>query len=295
MGRRQPRVAVLDDDTEFAALMTVLLEEEGYRPECPLLDADADPVEILASGAYDLAILDLRGVAAGDISMLHRVRADARLAALPILVCSADIQVLRDNAATLSGMPYTAALEKPFRIEMLTGALRRLLEGAPHADPPRSSPNRSAIAEIEARLAALGQSIRWAALDAWILDVRPGFLRCVATWTAAERFDPFAAVSRRTRMPFGGGLPGRVWVSGTATWIEDVSRDLNFPRQPAARSVGLVSAAAAPVVDGGATLGVLAAYHTLRRRQDARVVDQLRAASDEAVPLFRRLVPGPAA
>lgn len=295
MGRRQPRVAVLDDDTEFVALMVVLLEEEGYRPECPPLGAGTDPVEILAAGRYDLVILDLRGVAAGDLSVLQRVRAEPGLADLPILVCSADIQVLRANAAALSSMPHTAALEKPFRIDMLVGALRRLLQGAPLADPPHAGPNRSAIEALEAWLADFGRTIRWPTLDAWIPDVRPGFLRCVATWTAAERFDTFAALSRRTRMPFGGGLPGRVWTSGTATWIEDVARDLNFPRQPAARAVGLVSAAAAPVLDAGTTLGVLAAYHTMRRSHDASIVDQLVSASDDAVPLFRALVPGPAA
>jgi CheY-like chemotaxis protein len=284
------RVGVLEDDDDFATLLVELLRDEGYRPERPALPASADGlVELLAAGRYDLVILDLHGVAGNDLSVVERARSDPRLAQLPILVCSADIQVLRDTAPRLSVLPYTAALEKPFRIEMLSGALRRLRDGSPATEPLSAPPDRATLAELQTWLERLGGLIRWPVLDAWIPDVRPGFLRCAAAWAAAERFEPFAALSRRTHLPLGGGLPGRVWVSGRATWIDDVSRDLNFPRQPAARAVGLVSAAASPVVDLGRTVGVVAAYHTMRRAQDASVVHELAAASSEALGLFRSI------
>jgi CheY-like chemotaxis protein len=289
VSQRRPRVAVLDDDEDFASLMEVLLREEGYRPERPPLPNGADLAELLAGDEYDLAIVDLRGVAGDDLSVIERLRGDPRLQDLPILVCSADIAVLRHNAALLSALPNVAALEKPFRIDVLAGVLERLLDGASLTALPGGTPDRATIEELQAWIARLGRMIRWAAVDAWIPDERPGLLRCVAAWCATERFEPFSRVSRRTHLPFGGGLPGRVWVSGRASWIEDVTRDLNFPRQPVARRVGLVSAAAAPVLDAGATIAVVAAYTTMRRSRDAAVVDELVAAAGGAVRLFRSL------
>jgi CheY-like chemotaxis protein len=290
VSERRPRVAVLDDDDDyFASLMEVLLREEGYRPERPPLVPGAELADLLADHGYDLAIVDLRGVAGNDLSVIGRLRDDPRLARLPILVCSADITVLRDNAPVLSVLPNVAALEKPFRIDVLVGVLERLLHGATPIAPPARAPARATVEELQAWLERLGRAIRWAALDAWGPDERPGQLRCVAAWGATERFEPFTRVSRRTHLPFGGGLPGRVWVSSRASWVEDVARDLNFPRQQVARRVGLVSAAAAPVLDAGATIGVVAAYTTMRRSRDAAVVDELVDAAGGAVGLFRSL------
>jgi GAF domain-containing protein len=266
--------------------MEVLLEEEGFaavRPEV----TDSDPLEALAAGGYDLAILDIHGVAGHDLGLLHRVREDARLDGMPILVCSADIQLLRGNAATLSAMPGVACLEKPFRIDALAGALRRPLEGSLEPAPPAGHPDRRAGGELQDWLGRLGRSLHWAVLDAWVPDARPGLLRCAAAWCASAEFEPFCRVTRRTHLPMGGGLPGRIWVSGRPAWVEDVATDLNFPRLPAARRAGLVSAAAAPVLDGSRTVGVLAAYTTMRRPTDAAIAQRLQAAATDAFELFR--------
>jgi GAF domain-containing protein len=118
-------------------------------------------------------------------------------------------------------------------------------------------------------------------------------LRCIAAHTGTAAFEPFASLSRRTHLPIGGGIPGRVWVSGRPAWIQDLATDLNFPRLGTARRVGLVSAAAAPVIDGQVTIGVVAAYTTLRRPNDARIADELTRAAAGAVDLFRRLTAAP--
>ncbi len=145
------------------------------------------------------------------------------------------------------------------------------------------------VGEMGDWLADLGRRISWPVLDIWIADTRAGFLRCITTWTATPAFEPFAGLSRRTHLPIGGGIPGRVWVSGRPAWIADLATDLNFPRLGTARRVGLVAAAAAPVVDGDVTLGVIAGYTTMRRLGDARVAEDLVAAGASAVNLFRRL------
>jgi GAF domain-containing protein len=119
-------------------------------------------------------------------------------------------------------------------------------------------------------------------------DRRPGMLRCVASWAASRRLAAFAQVSRRTLLPFGGGLPGRVWVSNRAAWVEDLVTDMNFPRLPAARRIGLVSAVAVPVRDGDVPVGVLAAYDQRRRTRDDAVLEQLTDRAATLVELARR-------
>src|SRR5262249_25536651 len=67
----------------------------------------------------------------------------------------------------------------------------------------------------------------------------------------------FEAASRSHTFGPGVGLPGRVWASGQATWIADVTRDTNFPRAPFADRDGLRGAFGFPIVQGNQTLGVL--------------------------------------
>ena len=285
MSRRKPRVAVLDDEPKFVALMEEVLAEEGYR----FVRASAgDPIEALAEARADVAIVDLHGIIdRGGVSLLRSLRADPRIESLPILVCSADIHQLRELATDLTDLPMVALLEKPFRIGALTGVLQGLLAGTMQMPSGGGSPDANASATLEAWLGRLGRSLRWAVADAWVPDFRPGMLRCAAAWVASAQLEPFAQVSRRTRLPAGGGLPGRIWVSGRAAWIEDLLSDLNFPRASAARRVMLVSAAAVPVLDDGEIVGVVAAYDTRLRAPDTRSLDRLRVEVAEAGPMLR--------
>jgi CheY-like chemotaxis protein len=282
-----PRVAVIDDDDEFSALMQALLEEEGYAYLQP---SDlGDPIPELVRRRVDALVLDLHGVAEdGGLALLRRLRSHPSLTHLPVLVCSADIQLLRDHAAELVAIRGAAALEKPFRLEALVGSLERLMAGSLHPPAVGAPPDPAAAAAIEAVLAELGPELRWPALDAWVPDRRPGMLRCVASWAASRRLAAFAQVSRRTLLPFGGGLPGRVWVSNRAAWVEDLVTDMNFPRLPAARRIGLVSAVAVPVRDGDVPVGVLAAYDQRRRTRDDAVLEQLTDRAATLVELARR-------
>lgn len=281
-----PRVAVIDDDEEFSSLMEALLEEEGYgfvRPEI----IGADPAEAVVSSGAEVVILDLRGVyEGGGLVLLGRLRAHEALADLPILVCSADIQLLRNHAADLAAMDGVAALEKPFRIEALVGALERLLAGSVHP-PAVGHPDPAASTSIGQVLARLGEALRWPAIDAWVPDVRPGMLRCAASWVGSTRLTAFAQISRRTLLPFGGGLPGRIWASARPAWVEDLALDMNFPRLPTARRAGLVSAAGVPVIERDQLVGVVAFYDQRVRRRDDAALERLQDAARDTGTLLR--------
>jgi CheY-like chemotaxis protein len=290
-----PRVAVIDDDDEFSALMQALLEEESYAYVRP---SDlGDPIPELVRRRVDALVLDLHGVAKdGGLALLRRIRGHRSLIDLPVLVCSADIQLLRDHAAELVAIRGVAALEKPFRLEALVGSLERLMAGSMHPPAVGAPRDAAAAAGIEAILAELGSELRWPTLDAWVPDRRPGMLRCIASWASSRSLAAFTQVSRRTLLPFGGGLPGRVWVSNRAAWVEDLVTDMNFPRLPVARRTGVVSAVAVPVRDGVAPVAVVAAYDQRRRTRDDAVLDRLTARAASLAELAIRaagLDPGP--
>ena len=130
MSGRERRVAVLDDDEDFSDLMQAILAEAGLRG-IPLQTDGRDAAEAVAGARADLLILDLLGVGeVGGLELLDRIRADPRCAALPVLICSADVQELRRSAAHLARLPRLAVLEKPFSVDVMTGTIERLLDHA---------------------------------------------------------------------------------------------------------------------------------------------------------------------
>jgi CheY-like chemotaxis protein len=280
-------VAVIDDDDDFAAVLQDVLADE--RLGFVRVPTGSDAVEALFVARADVVVLDLRGVGdSGGLDLLRDVRADPRLARLPVLVCSADVDLLRRHAEALAGLPNVAVLEKPFAIHQLTATLGRLLAGAPSFPPAAvGRPDPAAVAALDALLERIGRGLDWAVTDAWVPDAHPGLLRCPSSWSGAPELEPFSVVSRHIRLPFGGGLPGRVWASGVPHWASDLAVDLNFPRLPTAQRVGLVSAAAVPVVVGDSIAGIVAGYSARHRPSDPDALAALGSASAEAGPLLR--------
>ena len=87
-------------------------------------------------------------------------------------------------------------------------------------------------------------------------------LRCLAVWSdVAPPTTAFAVATKETLFPSGVGLPGRVWATGKAAWIEDVVHDPNFPRAPVAREAGVHGAFAFPICLGGEVLGVIECFN----------------------------------
>jgi PAS domain S-box-containing protein len=113
-------------------------------------------------------------------------------------------------------------------------------------------------------LRAIGTSLRWPVGSVWQAPTDAA-LRCVATWRAPE-FDEAALVeaSRETALAPGVGLPGRVWRTGQATWITDVTGDVNFPRAAAAAKAGLHAAFCFPLVSGDGIEGLAEFFSPLR-------------------------------
>jgi PAS domain S-box-containing protein len=131
------------------------------------------------------------------------------------------------------------------------------------------------LAEATPRiLEAVGESLGWEVGAIWEVDRAADVLRCVATWHApGVEMTAFDDLTKESAFPRGVGLPGTVWETRTATWVEDVLQDGNFPRAPAAAKVGLHGALAFPIVLGREILGVIEFFSREIRRPDEALVE----------------------
>jgi PAS domain S-box-containing protein len=114
-------------------------------------------------------------------------------------------------------------------------------------------------------LRAICENLEWRMGALWLVDEGERRLRCLSVWArAGTDAEPFVAETKETAFPRGVGLPGRVWASGQAAWIEDVVHDSNFPRLAAARDSGVHGAFAFPICLDEHILGVIECFtHTV--------------------------------
>jgi PAS domain S-box-containing protein len=118
-------------------------------------------------------------------------------------------------------------------------------------------------------LQAVCEALDWDLGGVWMIDDQAKVLRLVTLWhRSGLDLAHFEELCREMEFQPGVGLPGRVWRSGTPTWIPDIGRDANFPRALAAAQAGFRSAVAFPVVARGDVMGVLEFFSPEIRQPD---------------------------
>jgi len=105
-------VAVVNDDTLFLELMHDLLTEEGYRTA--IWKEGDKAYEMIKEHRPVLVVLDIR-MEHPDTGwmVLELMRLDPETAHIPVIICSADTQRIREKEAYLREKGC-AILEKPF-------------------------------------------------------------------------------------------------------------------------------------------------------------------------------------
>ena len=118
-------IAVVNNDTDFLGLMNDLLTMEGYQTViCREGDRAYASIKELQP---DLVILDVRlDHAEQGWTILELLRLDPTTTRIPVIVCSADAQFLREKATGLRDMRCDT-LEKPFDLDMLLEKVVRAL------------------------------------------------------------------------------------------------------------------------------------------------------------------------
>ena len=120
------RISVLNDNADFLELMSAILDEEaGYSVS--VFAGEETSIDQLAGSKPDLVIVDLLLGGASGWEIVTLSRADARLATVPIIVCSADVNGLRSRASELERVGNVHVLAKPFGIEEMTSMVERII------------------------------------------------------------------------------------------------------------------------------------------------------------------------
>lgn len=138
-------------------------------------------------------------------------------------------------------------------------------------------------------LQAVCESLGWLMGAIWRVDQKEKLLRCVETWhmpsAQLQEFDQ--GTHSRTFSP-GVGLPGRVWSQAQPAWIEDVTRDVNFPRASLAAREGLHAAFGFPVLLGGEVLGVLEFFSEQIQKPDGDLLQMMSAIGSQIGQFIER-------
>lgn len=134
MSMTQPlHILVVNDRQEILDLLQDLLEDEGYRVTTSLALLDVSRLKDLAPNVIIQDLLFAGGQEAGW-EFLTIVRLDPALARIPLILCTAAIEVVKDEemAQRLADQHVTVVL-KPFNIEELLTVVQRVLQPKPAA------------------------------------------------------------------------------------------------------------------------------------------------------------------
>ena len=270
-----PHVRVLlgyDPAAVIGQPLEVLMPERFRRGH------DTDYSRFLATGEGELAgrTTQLPALHANG----HEVTVDVTLAMVPPPPGAGPeeagvVAVLRDASATI-------LLERQLMVSRYLAATLRVtaaLTEAPDADV--------AFRDL---LPTLCTELDWDTATLWQPDEHTGRLAHAGTWTApGEQGGALDKASRRHRFARGEGLPGLTWAHRAPVVIEDLWSDPRFVRTDAARTDGIRTGVAFPVVRGDDLLAVCELFSREERPVPAELSDVLAHAGRQIGQFLGRL------
>jgi hypothetical protein len=194
------------------------------------------------------------------------------------------VKRLKQLDAALSASQQLTEQLKQKQIELSRLNQKLALDAAiTHILVEAATPNEAAPRILRVICERLGWE--WSAL--WDVDKEANVLRCASVWrpqgTAALSFE---ATTRQQVFAPGVGLPGRVLATRQAHWIEDLSRDKNFPRIEAALAEGLCSGLGF-ILLGSEVIAVIEFFSRTPRRPQREQLQMLAALRRPTGPVDR--------
>ena len=120
--RRIGAVLVVDDDANIRELICSVLEDEGYTVVAAANGRDAEDLFDANPAGFRLAVVDLMMPGISGHELIRRLR--AKVEAFPALVVSGYAE--REMSQELMDSGPTLVLPKPFRLEQLAAAVKRI-------------------------------------------------------------------------------------------------------------------------------------------------------------------------
>jgi two-component system, cell cycle response regulator DivK len=119
------RILVVEDNEMNMKLFRDVLLATGYRT----LEATTgdEAVELAAEHSPDLVLMDIQLPDVDGVHALHRLRADERTAAIPVLAVTA--QAMRGDREEFLAAGFDGYLSKPVNVRELIGTVRQHCDG----------------------------------------------------------------------------------------------------------------------------------------------------------------------
>ena len=133
MSTSSPLIAMVDDDRAVVQLITAFLETQDYRTVSCLQGAEA--IALIESVHPDLVLLDIQMEQwDAGLKVLAALRHNEDTRSLPVIVCSANLPVLRQQEQHIRSLG-AEMLEKPYTLDSLLAKVDAAL-----GRPPRPMP-----------------------------------------------------------------------------------------------------------------------------------------------------------
>ncbi len=134
------------------------------------------------------------------------------------------------------------------------------------------------------------QLLDWDLGAVWTINSKDArVLRPLMVWQQSSLHTyAFAMATQQSEFACGIGLPGRVWESKQASWIENILTDGHFPRAEVARTNGLHSAFAFPIQFQSEFHGVVECYSREIRQPDQSLLKMMESLGELLGQFFQR-------
>jgi diguanylate cyclase (GGDEF)-like protein/PAS domain S-box-containing protein len=206
----------------------------------------------------------LRGDAFSNVEAV-RLRKDGT----PLIVSLSGAPIVNDKGSAVGVLVIIADITARKRFE-----LRQELQAAITGLLAESRSVEEALVRV---IQAFCERLGWVCGSRRVLDTQINALRCAEAWGNGEpAIMEFVAETRALLTPSTSkhsGVTRRVWDSGKPLWIRDILTDRNLKRGAAARSAGLHSAIAFPVMIGEEFFGVMEFFAQEVREPDSGMLD----------------------
>ncbi|MGL5061872.1 MAG: GAF domain-containing protein, partial [Microcoleus sp.] len=103
----------------------------------------------------------------------------------------------------------------------------------------------------------------------------------MGVWQRNSEVSEFVEKSHQMIVALGEDLPGSVWQSGFAQWIDDIVNDRNFLRSHLAQQAGLHSAFAFPIGASDRVVGIMAFFSREKQHPDEELLQMMEATGSQ--------------
>src|SRR5262249_11151146 len=143
---------VVDDFSTMRRIVKNLLQELGYQ-NIQEADDGSTALPMLKAGRFDFLITDWNMPNMPGLELLKAVRADAKLAQLPVLMVTAEAK--REQIVEAAQAGVSGYIIKPFTAQVLSEKLAKILQ----ARTPAKARNMPRANPLEASWGVLGRSL----------------------------------------------------------------------------------------------------------------------------------------